>query len=378
MNHLERIAAHLGELDAVLLAGESNCYYATGFMGEGAALITRKGSWYFTDSRYTEAAEKAIGGAAVIGEISREKPFSALINDALAQTGAKNVGFEDESMTVAEHTAYTKKLSAALTPASALMTELRGSKDAEEIETMIAAQRIAEGALEQILKEIRPGMTEKAIAARLNYLMVSAGAEKTSFDTIIASGPNGSMPHAVPGMRQVREGDFITMDFGCVFGGYCSDMTRTVPVNGKFTPRQRAVYESVLNMMTYAKKILGPGILKSEYERLVRVFAAGELVKLGLITPSQVAEKPSDPPIVRKYYMHGCSHFLGLDVHDVGEANPVVLPGMVFTVEPGIYIAEEGIGIRLENDVLIGETENIDLLGDVPLLPDDIERLMAR
>ena len=150
------------------------------------------------------------------------------------------------------------------------------------------------------------------------------------------------------------------------------------PVNGKFPPRQRAVYESVLNMMTYAKKILKPGILKSEYERLVRVFAAGELVKLGLITPAQVAEKPSDPPIVRKYYMHGCSHFLGLDVHDVGEANPVVLPGMVFTVEPGIYIAEEGIGIRLENDVLIGETENIDLLGDVPLLPDDIERLMAR
>ena len=227
MNHLERIAAHLGELDAVLLTGESNCYYATGFMGEGAALITRKGSWYFTDSRYTEAAEKAIGGAAVIGEISREKPFSALINDALAQTGAKNAGFEDESMTVAEHTAYTKKLSAALTPASALMTELRGSKDVEEIETMIAAQRIAEGALEQILKEIRPGMTEKAIAARLNYLMVSAGAEKTSFDTIIASGPNGSMPHAVPGMRQVREGDFIAMDFGCVYKGYCSDMTRT-------------------------------------------------------------------------------------------------------------------------------------------------------
>ena len=107
-------------------------------------------------------------------------------------------------------------------------------------------------------------------------------------------------------------------------------------------------------------------------------FAAGELIKLGLVTPAQVAEKPSDPPIVRKYYMHGCSHFLGLDVHDVGETNPVVLPGMVFTIEPGIYIAEEGIGIRLENDILIGEKENIDLLGDVPLLPDDIERLMAR
>ena len=120
------------------------------------------------------------------------------------------------------------------------------------------------------------------------------------------------------------------------------------------TPRQRAVYESVLNMMTYAKKILKPGILKSEYERLVRVFAAGELVKLGLITPAQVAEKPSDPPIVRKYYMHGCSHFLGLDVHDVGEANPVVLPGMVFTVEPGIYIPDK-FGVRIEDLAIITE-----------------------
>ena len=186
------------------------------------------------------------------------------------------------------------------------------------------------------------------------------------------------MLHYIQNDKRCEDGGLVLMDIGTEYGNYNSDMTRTVPVNGKFTPRQRAVYESVLNMMTYAKSILRPGILKSEYERLVRVFAAGELVKLGLVTPAQVAEKPSDPPIVRKYYMHGCSHFLGLDVHDVGETNPVVLPGMVFTIEPGIYIAEEGIGIRLENDILIGEKENIDLLGDVPLLPDDIERLMAR
>ena len=228
MNHLAHIAAHLGELDAMLLTSEANCYYAAGFMGEGVALVTRKGSWYFTDSRYTEAAEKAIGGAAVIGEIRRDKPFSALINDALAQTGAQKVGFEEQRMTVAEHTAYTEKLHCTLVPAYGVMTALRGSKDEEELATMTAAQRIAEGALEQICKEIRPGMTEKEIAARLNYLMVSAGAEKTSFDTIVASGPNGSMPPAVPGMRQVQQGDFITMDFGCVYKGYCSDMTRTV------------------------------------------------------------------------------------------------------------------------------------------------------
>ncbi len=184
---------------------------------------------------------------------------------------------------------------------------------------------------------------------------ISRGPRKFSFLPIIASGKDTCVLHYIQNDKRCEDGDLVLMDIGTEYGNYNSDMTRTVPVNGKIHPRQRAVYESVLNMMTYAKKILRPGILKSEYERLVRVFAAGELVKLGLITPAQVAEKPSDPPIVRKYYMHGCSHFLALDVHDVGEANPVVLPGMVFTVEPGIYIAEEGIGIRLENDVLIGE-----------------------
>ena len=159
MNHLEHIAAHLDELDAMLLTGEANGYYAAGFMGEGIALVTRRGSWYFTDSRYTEAADKAIGDAAVIREVSREKPFSALINEALAASGAEKVGFEDQRMTVAEHAVYSEKLHCTLTPASALMTELRSSKDEEELSCMTAAQRIAEGALAQILKEIRPGMT---------------------------------------------------------------------------------------------------------------------------------------------------------------------------------------------------------------------------
>ena len=198
MNHLEHIAAHLGELDAMLLTGESNCYYATGFMGEGVALVTRKGSWYFTDSRYTEAAGKAIGDAAVIWETSRANPFTDLINKALAESGAQKVGFEEEVMTVATHTAYTEKLHCTLVPATAAMTALRGSKDDEEIANMIAAQRIAEGALAQICKEIHVGMTEKEIAARLNYLMVSAGAEKTSFDTIIASGPTAPCPTPCP------------------------------------------------------------------------------------------------------------------------------------------------------------------------------------
>ena len=347
MNHLERIAAHLGELDAVLLTGESNCYYATGFMGEGAALITRKGSWYFTDSRYTEAAEKAIGGAAVIGEISREKPFSALINDALAQTGAKNVGFEDESMTVAEHTAYTKKLSAALTPASALMTELRGSKDAEEIETMIAAQRIAEGALEQILKEIRPGMTEKAIAARLNYLMGSAGAEKTSFDTIIASGPNGSMPHAVPGMRQVREGDFITMDFGCVYKGYCSDMTRTVAL-GQPSDEMRQVYDIVLQAQLAGIAAAKAGVTGAAIDGAARQVIAD--AGYGA------------------YFGHSFGHSLGIDIHESPNASPANEKPMpenaVVSAEPGIYLPGK-FGVRIE-DVMVLRSDGAEIITRAP------------
>ena len=259
-----------------------------------------------------------------------------------------------------------------------ILSLMRQIKKPEEIEALKKACEITNEGFRALLGFIRPGLGEWQIEGFLSNEFIGRGARKFSFLPIIASGKDTCVLHYIQNSKRCEDGALVLMDIGTEYGNYNSDMTRTVPVNGKFTSRQRAVYESVLNMMTYAKSILRPGILKSEYERLVRVFAAGELVKLGLITPAQVAENPADPPIVRKYYMHGCSHFLGLDVHDVGESNPVVLPGMVFTVEPGIYIAEESIGIRLENDILIGETENTDLLGDVPLLPDDIERLMAR
>ena len=379
MNHLKQIAARLPEygLDAMLLNSEPGEYYAVGFHGEGNVVVTAQGCFYFTDSRYIEAANHLITGAE-IAMTGRSRNYRAMVQEVVDRCRIRKLGFEEGYLSVADYNLWKEGLTAELVPAQKLVNSLRAAKDDGEIALMTKAQEITDRAFSEILKFIQPGMTEQEIAAKLQYDMLRFGAEKMSFDPIVVSGPNGSLPHGIPSAKQVQQGEFITMDFGCKYGGYCSDMTRTVPVNGKFTPRQRAVYESVLNMMTYAKSILRPGILKSEYERLVRVFAAGELVKLGLVTPAQVAEKPSDPPIVRKYYMHGCSHFLGLDVHDVGETNPVVLPGMVFTIEPGIYIAEEGIGIRLENDILIGEKENIDLLGDVPLLPDDIERLMAR
>ena len=347
MNHLEHIAAHLDGLDAILLTGEANCYYAAGFMGEGIALVTRRGSWYFTDSRYTEAADKAIGNAAVIREVSREKPFSALINEALAEAGAEKAGFEDQRMTVAEHAVYSEKLHCTLTPASALMTELRGSKDEEELSCMTAAQRIAEGALEQILKEIRPGMTEKEIAARLNYLMVSAGAEKTSFDTIVASGPNGSMPHAVPGMRKVREGDFITMDFGCVYKGYCSDMTRTVAL-GRPSDEMRNVYDIVLQA------------------QLAGIAAARAGVTGAAIDGA--ARKVIQDAGYGSCFGHSFGHSLGIDIHEAPNAAPgndkPMPDGAVVSAEPGIYLPGK-FGVRIE-DVMILRPDGAQVITKAP------------
>ena len=347
MNHLEHIAAHLDGLDAILLTSEANCYYAAGFMGEGIALVTRRGSWYFTDSRYTEAADKAIGNAAVIREVSREKPFSVLINEALAEAGAEKAGFEDQRMTVAEHAVYSEKLHCTLTPASALMTELRGSKDEEELSCMTAAQRIAEGALEQILKEIRPGMTEKEIAARLNYLMVSAGAEKTSFDTIVASGPNGSMPHAVPGMRKVREGDFITMDFGCVYKGYCSDMTRTVAL-GRPSDEMRNVYDIVLQA------------------QLAGIAAAKAGVTGAAIDGA--ARKVIQDAGYGAYFGHSFGHSLGIDIHEAPNAAPgndkPMPDGAVVSAEPGIYLPGK-FGVRIE-DVMILRPDGAQVITKAP------------
>ena len=347
MNHLEHIAAHLDGLDAILLTSEANCYYATGFMGEGIALVTRRGSWYFTDSRYTEAADKAIGDAAVIREVSRERPFSALINEALAASGAEKVGFEDQRMTVAEHAVYSEKLHCTLTPASSLMTELRGSKDEEELSCMTAAQRIAEGALEQILKEIRPGMTEKEIAARLNYLMVSAGAEKTAFDTIVASGPNGSMPHAVPGMRKVREGDFITMDFGCVYKGYCSDMTRTVAL-GRPSDEMRNVYDIVLQA------------------QLAGIAAAKAGVTGAVIDGA--ARKVIQDAGYGVYFGHSFGHSLGIDIHEAPNAAPgndkPMPDGAVVSAEPGIYLPGK-FGVRIE-DVMILRPDGAQVITKAP------------
>lgn len=335
MSHFEKIIENLGELDGVLLTSEANGFYATGFAGEGMALVTRNGCWYFTDSRYTEAAEKAIQGA-VVEEISRERPFSVCINETLQQTGAKILGFEDAAMTVAEHQRFAPKLNAELVGASDLLLTLRSQKDAAEIEALIAAQRIAERALEQILTEIRPGVTEKEIAARLEYLMLSYGAEKMSFDPIVASGANGSMPHAVPTEKKIAAGEFVTMDFGCIYRGYCSDMTRTVCL-GEPTAEMRRVYDTVLQAQLAGIKAAKSGVTGKDIDGAAR----------------RVIEEAG----YGAYFGHSFGHGVGVEIHESPNASPAnetPMPiGAVISAEPGIYLPGR-FGVRIE-DVLVLE-----------------------
>ena len=265
MNHFAKIAEKLSayELDGMLLTCEANRFYASGFHStgtDGVALVTREGNFYFTDSRYIEAAHNKVQDAE-IAMTDAAHPYVDLINAAMEKTHVQKLGFEDAYMTVADYRHYSEKLHCQLVPATELLISLRQSKDEEEIQRMIAAQRIAEAALDQIVKEIKPGVTEKEIAARLQYLMLAGGAENMSFDPIVASGPNGSMPHAVPTDRKIQDGDFVTMDFGCIYQGYCSDMTRTVAV-GRVTEEMEKVYNVVLQAQLAGIAAAKAGIIK--------------------------------------------------------------------------------------------------------------------
>ena len=240
-------------------------------------------------------------------------------------------------MTVADHERYRKNLQAELVPASALLHALRAQKDARELERMEQAQRIAEKALEQILTEIRPGVTEKEISARLQYHMLCFGAEKMSFDPIVAGGPNGSMPHAVPTDRPVQSGEFVTMDFGCVYGGYCSDMTRTVCV-GKPTEEMERVYETVLKAQLAGIAAARAGVTGAEIDG-----AAREVIRQAGYGD---------------YFGHSFGHSVGVEIHESPNASPgnhePMPAGAVVSAEPGIYLPGR-FGVRIEDVIVLEE-----------------------
>lgn len=256
------------------------------------------------------------------------------------------------------------------------MHDLRAVKEPEEIELMQTACNITAKAVNRALKFIKPGVMEYEIEAELMHEFLRNRSKGFAYTPIIASGFSACVLHYIENNQECKDGDVILMDIGAEYGNYASDLTRSIPVSGKFSPRQREVYESVLTVFKKAKAILRPGIVIGDYHVRVGEFMTEELLKLGLLNQQDVDNQNHDWPAYKKYFMHGTSHYIGLDVHDVGNYYSPVEAGSVFTIEPGIYIREENLGIRLENDFLIGEHETIDLMAHIPLEADDIEAAM--
>jgi Xaa-Pro aminopeptidase len=259
-----------------------------------------------------------------------------------------------------------------------LLHELRMVKSEMEIRVIKEAVRITKEGFERLLKFVRPGVWEFEVEAELAHEFLRQRAGGFAYPPIIASGANACVLHYVTNHCECKEGELLLLDVAAKYGNYHADLTRTIPVNGRFTDRQLEVYHAVLRVFRACCEMLRPGVLVREYQERVGELMTEQLIGLGLLEPKAVADQDPEKPLYKKYFMHGTSHPLGLDVHDVGATWKPVQAGMVFTVEPGIYIREEGLGVRLENDLLIGETGNIDLMGDIPLEPEEIEALMKR
>ena len=259
-----------------------------------------------------------------------------------------------------------------------LLHRLRITKDKEEIKFLQHACDITEAGFRRLLPFIKPGVGEWEIEAELLHEFVRRGSRGFAYAPIIGTGKNACVLHYVENDKVCQDGDMVLMDVAAEYGGWASDLTRTVPVNGRFTTRQREVYDSVLRVFHGANDILRPGNTPMDYQKQVIELMERELVNLGLFTAKEAREQGPDKALVKKYFMHGTSHHMGLDVHDVSPPHQPFAEGMVFTIEPGIYIREEGIGVRLENDLLIGEKSNFDLMGNIPIEADEIEELMNK
>jgi len=249
-------------------------------------------------------------------------------------------------------------------------------KSEHEVTQIQKAWELTEAGFRRVLGFVTPGVGEWEIEAEYIHEFTRGGSNGFAYSPIVASGANACVLHYTENNQVCQEGDLLLMDVASEWNGWKSDMTRTIPVNGKFTPRQREVYEAVLHVMKEAERLLRPGVAISQYQEQVQRVMGEELVKLALITQEEL-EGEDWLTAVRRYFMHGTSHHLGIDVHDVTAPHCVVKEGMVFTIEPGIYIPEESLGIRLEDNYLIGAAENVNLSASVPILPDEIETLMA-
>jgi len=262
--------------------------------------------------------------------------------------------------------------------AAKIMKELRGIKTALEIEVLQKAIDITETAFRRLLKFIRPGVMEYEIEAEIVHSFLSQRSAGEAYGSIIASGDRARTLHYVSNNEECKDGELILMDFGAEYGGYNADLTRTVPVNGKFTRRQKTVYNACLHLHDYAKSLLKPGITITAYTDKVGEEATQQFLKIGLLKKTEVKNEDPDNRAYRKYLYHGISHHLGIDVHDLGTRTEPIKAGMVFTVEPGIYIEEEQMGVRIENNVWITKSGNKDLMQRIPITAEEIEALMKK
>ncbi len=258
-----------------------------------------------------------------------------------------------------------------------ILQQIRGVKEPEEIALMQQACDITEKGFRRILEFTKPGVWEYDLEAEFLHEFIRNRSKGFAYTPIIASGNNANVLHYIENNQQLRDGDLILMDLAAEYANYASDMTRTIPANGKFTARQRAVYDAVLRVKKEATKMLVPGTIWAEYHKEVGKIMTSELLGLGLLDKADVQNEDATWPAYRKYFMHGTSHHIGLDTHDYGELKTPMKANMVFTVEPGIYIPAEGMGIRLEDDVVIQETgEPFNLMKNIPIEAAEIEALM--
>jgi Xaa-Pro aminopeptidase len=257
-----------------------------------------------------------------------------------------------------------------------IMAKMRSIKHPVEVELIRKACNITRDAFLRVLKFMKPGVGEYEVEAEIIHEFIRQRGSGHAYQPIIASGSNACVLHYVDNNQTCKDGDLVLMDFGAEYANYNADLTRTIPANGKFNARQKQVYNAVLNVMKQAKTMLRPGTMIADYHKEVGKIMESELIGLSLLNKDDVVKQDPENPLYKKYFMHGTSHFLGIDVHDIGNRYAPMQVGNVFTCEPGIYIPEEKLGIRLENDVLITDSGIDDLMKDIPLEIEEIEEIM--
>lgn len=262
--------------------------------------------------------------------------------------------------------------------AARIMKDLRAIKTPYEVEVVKQAIKITHNTFLRVMEFIKPGVMEYEIEAEIVHSFLGQRASGEAYGSIIASGDRARTLHYVSNNQECKDGELVLMDFGAYYGGYAADLSRTVPVNGKFTERQKEVYNACLDLHNYAKSILKPGISILDYTEKVGDEATRQFIKIGLLKEEDVKNEDPENRAYRKYLYHGISHHLGIDVHDLGTRHEPIQSGMLFTVEPGIYIEEEGMGIRIENNLWITEDGNIDLFEGIPITVEEIEACMKK